>query len=251
MPKADMYGVPDVSRWVPDFRAGYDQLRAQAGRLKALRGRRIAGTWVVLGTSGSHERWWNDLPVILQFADGQQLEVCWDFRDRVSISWNTIDVSVTPGRWMDYSLTWQRDGQPALSGVTGSVLTEVSGMEQAYWRGVDIIDPGNPGITAAAGWDARGIWLQTSQADVRIYSGVDGNGLSNEEPPGAWKDWRLLTLLPAAGNSGWLCWSGGGTAGVRTAGAWRRSRCQKGARRLPRNCVTWQPRSDPTLRRRS
>src|SRR5579862_5579741 len=126
MPRPDMFGVPDISGWVPDFRAGYEQLRAQAGRLKALRGQRIEGTWAVLGTNGSHERWWYDLPVILQFTDGQQLEVCWDYRGRLSISWNTIDVSVAAGRWRDYSLTWRRDGQPELSGVRGSVLTDVA-----------------------------------------------------------------------------------------------------------------------------
>ena len=33
MPRADMFGVPDISGWVPDFRAGYDQLRGQAEEL--------------------------------------------------------------------------------------------------------------------------------------------------------------------------------------------------------------------------
>jgi hypothetical protein len=201
MPRASMFGVPDISGWVPDFRAGYDQLAAQAGRLKALRGQRIAGTWAVLGTNGSHERWWNDLPVILQFTDGQQLEACWDHGDRLSISWNTIDVSVAPGRWQDYSLAWRRNGRPELSGVSGSVLTDVAGVEHAYWRGGDI-DPGNPDtfdIAVAAGWAADGIWLQFNQADVCIviFSGVDGNGLRSELPS-AWKDWRLFTLLLAA-----------------------------------------------------
>ena len=197
MPRADMFGVPDISGWVPDFKAGYDQLRAQADRLKALRGQQIEGTWAVLGTKGSHERWWNDLPVILQFTDGQQLEVCWDYRDRLSISWNTIDASDIPGRWQDYSLTWRRDGQPELSGVRGSVLADVAGLEQAYWRGEEP-DPRSPDFPAgAAGWDAHGIWLQTSQAGVRIFSNMEGNGLANE-PPSAREDWRLFTLLLAA-----------------------------------------------------
>jgi len=51
MPMAGMFGVPDISGWVPDFRAGYEQLRAQSGRLKALRGWRIEGTWAVLGAN--------------------------------------------------------------------------------------------------------------------------------------------------------------------------------------------------------
>jgi hypothetical protein len=51
-------------------------------------------------------------------------------------------------------------------------------------------------IAGAAGWDAHGIWLQASQAGVRIFSWMDGNGLGSE-PPSAWKDWRLFTLLLA------------------------------------------------------
>lgn len=199
---ADMSMGSDISGWVPDFRAGYDQLRAQAGRLKALRGQRIVGTWAVLGREvhgrqGSKERWWNDLPVILRFADGQQLEVCWDVRDRISISWNTIDVSVSPGGWLTtFSLTWRRNGQPELTGVEGGVLTDVIGVEDAYWRGADI-DLRNPDtfdIVEPTGWDASGIWLKTSQADLHIFSWVEGNGLGNE-PPSAKKHWRLFTLL--------------------------------------------------------
>ena len=196
-PTPDMLGVPDISRWMPGFRAGYDQLRAYAARLKALRGQQIVGTWAVLVTSENRERWWNDLPVILQFTDGQQLEVCWDVPDRLSLSWNTIDVSVTPGHWQDYSLTWRRDGQPELSGVSGGVLTDVVGVEHAYYQPEDF-DPGNPDtlyLSEPAGWHAGGIWLRTSRADLRIYTGADGNYLGNE-PPGAWgADWRLFTLL--------------------------------------------------------
>jgi hypothetical protein len=194
-----MLGVQDISRWVPRFRAGYDQLRAQAARLKALRGQRIAGTWAVLGTSEGHERWWNDLPVILQLTGGQQLEVCWDERDRLSISWSTIDVSVTPGRWQDYSLTWRQDGQPGLSGVKGGVLTDVAGIEHAYYQ--PDFDPGTPQallLSEPAGWDAGGIWLRTSQADLRIVSGADGNYLGSDSPDAWGEDWRLFTLLLAA-----------------------------------------------------
>ena len=32
---------------------------------------------------------------------GSQLEVCWEKFDHVSITWDTIDVTVTPKAWVD------------------------------------------------------------------------------------------------------------------------------------------------------
>jgi hypothetical protein len=53
------------------------------------------------------------------------------------------------------------------------------GVEGAYWRGADI-DLRNPDtfdVVEPAGWGPSGIWLKTSQADLHIFSWMEGNGL--------------------------------------------------------------------------
>jgi hypothetical protein len=203
-PAEDMPMVPGVPGWTPDFRMGYDQSRAQADRLKALRGRQVTGTWVALsaGVRGrdGQNRWWPDLPVILQLEDEQQLEVCWDLWDRLSISWDTIEVSAPPGgRLAEYALTWRQNGQPELSAIEGGVLTGLMGVENAYWGGTNITGPGDPDALDAepTGWQAAGIWLRTSKADLTICAGADGNHLKSGSPA-AERHWRPFALLQAA-----------------------------------------------------
>lgn len=106
--------MTDISGWVPDWGSAATQLASHGPRLRSLRGRRVVQTWIVWILDS--DCWFADLPVVVVFDDGSQLEVCWQKFDELSISWNTIDVNVTPrcggpgpwrGAWM-LSLLWAR-----------------------------------------------------------------------------------------------------------------------------------------------
>lgn len=120
----------DVSGWQPNWLTARDQLRAHAVVLKELRGQRITRTWMVW--DNQHDRWLADLPVIVSFDDGHQLEVCWQKFDDLSIIWNTINVELTPIAWVTWPLTWRTSGHPALGLVAGDTLTDVAGTEHLF-----------------------------------------------------------------------------------------------------------------------
>ena len=69
-------------------------LAAQADRLSALVGRRLTGAWTVW--IERVDEWFADMPVVLQFDDGTQLEVCWQKLDDLTLSWNTTGSASSP-----------------------------------------------------------------------------------------------------------------------------------------------------------
>lgn len=176
----------DVSGWEPDWRPGAEQLRSQSDRLKALRGLRITGAWVAWITDRG--KWFADLPIVVQFEDEHQVEVCWQKLDELSITWNTVDVTVTPTAWV----TWRRNVHPALSAIEGDVLTDVAGTEHLFTTRQARPVPEEADATHST-WLTGGIWLKTGQAGLHIFNALDENGLSNE-PPERQGDQRLIPL---------------------------------------------------------
>jgi hypothetical protein len=85
---------PQISGWAPDFLPADEQFDRQANRLRSLLGAQVADAWVVWNLE--HDAWFADLPVVLQMESGLQVEVCWEKSDDLSITWDTIDVSVKP-----------------------------------------------------------------------------------------------------------------------------------------------------------
>ena len=79
-----------MSGWNADYAPAPEQLRRQRSRLLALVGQRLRAGWV--GWELARDRWQPVIPVVLVFDGGVQLELAWDAADRLSISWNTIDL---------------------------------------------------------------------------------------------------------------------------------------------------------------
>lgn len=44
------------------------------------------------------------MPIVLRLDHGPQLEVCWEKFDDLSITWDTIDVTVKPRAWVEWPL---------------------------------------------------------------------------------------------------------------------------------------------------
>jgi len=120
----------EISGWRPDWQPSTAALLAQhRERLRSLRGHRIDATWLVW--INDLDEWFADLPVVFQIGE-EQLEICNQKFDDMSITWNTIDVDVTPIAWVDWSLTWRRDAHPALSGAVGQTIRDVHVSEHLF-----------------------------------------------------------------------------------------------------------------------
>jgi len=57
---------------------------------------------------------------------GSQLEVSWEKFDHVSITWDTIDVTVTPKAWVEWPLEWRPRALPELASVVGATFQDLA-----------------------------------------------------------------------------------------------------------------------------
>lgn len=165
----------DASGWQPTWQPAETQLRRHADRLRSLRGRRVRDTWIVWNLE--HAQWFAELPVVIQFEDGLQLEVGWQKFDDLSVTWDTIDVAVTPYAWVSWPLEWRSQAHPALATITGREVVQVEATQHLFTT--RRVDPPNDSHSA---WLTSGIWLQTAQSGLHIFNALDENGLSNEPP---------------------------------------------------------------------
>lgn len=163
-----------ISGWRADWRPAPEQLSRHADALGALVGARLTGAWTIwIGESD----WFADMPVVLQFDGVQQLEVCWQKLDDISISWNTIDVEVAPKAWID-NLSWRSWAHTELQMNRGRTVTSVAGTE-AILTTSDVDYPHRvPRRSELIG----GLWLATTGPGLHVFNALDENGLSTVEP---------------------------------------------------------------------
>lgn len=181
-----MESDPQVSGWMPDFRPAEEQFNRQSGPLRALVGRRILEAWTVWIVD---EDWFADLPVVIAFDDGSQVELAWQKFDELSLTWGTIDVGTVPRAWADCQLEWRRNADPALAGVVGGVVTDLF-VTRSLFELANREDP----TDRSASWLTTGLWLATDQGDLHVFNALDENGLAAEPPPrDRTQDWRPLS----------------------------------------------------------
>ena len=176
----------DVSGWRPTWQPAEVQLRTHAERLRSLRGRRVSDTWIVWNLE--HGQWFADLPIVVQFQDGTQLEVGWQKFDDLSITWDTIDLTITPHAWVTWPLEWRSQAHPALATITGHEVVQVEATQHLFTT-----RRGNTPNDSRSAWMTSGIWLQTTHTGLHIFNALDENGLSNE-PPVASSELRRLSI---------------------------------------------------------
>lgn len=175
---------PNVSGWRPDFLTAEDQFRQQSLSLRNLVGLRIAAAWTVWNLE--HDEWFADLPVVIGFEEGPQLEVCWEKFDDLSITWDTIDVAVTPKAWVEWPLEWRQTAHPALAACVGSTIQDA----QATTFRFTTQNTDHPHDVSSV-WLTAGLWLATSGGGVHIFNALDENGLSDARPERDGEhDWR-------------------------------------------------------------
>jgi hypothetical protein len=151
---------PDVSGWLPEFLPADEQFAQQAERLRSLVGSRITGAWIVWNLED--DKWFADLPVVLQFDHLPQLELCWEKFDDLSITWDTVDLTVTPKAWVEWPLEWREQAHPAVASVVGTTVDQISATTSRFvTQNVD-----HPHEVRAV-WLMTGLWLATSRGGLR------------------------------------------------------------------------------------
>jgi hypothetical protein len=177
---------PNVSGWRPDFRPAEDQIRLEAESLRSLVGKQIGGAWLVWNLE--EDEWFSDLPVVLAFDGGKQLEVCWEKFDDLSITWDTIDLTHTPRAWVDWPLEWRPAAHQALASSLGATVLAVASTHFLFTT--ESLDDSRD---VSAVWLTTGLWLATDRGGLHIFDALDENGLSNEHPKrDAKNEWRRI-----------------------------------------------------------
>lgn len=165
----------DVSGWQPDWLPASEQLQKHSKALRGLVGRTLADAWVVWNLE--HEEWFADLPVVLTFDGGGQLEVCWQKFDDLSVTWDTIDTGVRPRAWVEWPLEWRRAAHPALDANVGTSVHTVAMTEHLFQT--ERVD--QPGPSSRA-WLVGGLWFGTDGPGLHVFNALDENGLDAGKP---------------------------------------------------------------------
>jgi hypothetical protein len=160
-----------ISGWQADWRPGAQQIAQHAEALTGLIGARLTGAWSIW--IDASEDWFADMPVVLQFDNGQQLEVCWQKFDDLSLSWNTIDLSQKPEAWVE-GLLWRPWAHRAFELNRGETVTAV-GSTQFVWETSDVDHPNKPRLSRLV---TGGVWIGTTGPGLHIFNALDENGLA-------------------------------------------------------------------------
>jgi hypothetical protein len=133
---------------------------------------------------------------VLVFDGGPQLEIAWQKWDDLSITCDTIDLSVPPDA-LGWNWEW-RESQPAeLAAVASHVITGYATIEKPYFSGdVDLQDPLPPiESLPVQGWSTAGLWIEFGDAGLLVENGIDENRLRDNPSPYE-KGWTRVVPLP-------------------------------------------------------
>lgn len=166
---------PHVSGWKPDFLSADLQLEKQASLLSALVGDHVVAAWTVWMVD--QDEWFADLPVVLELKSGRQMELCWEKFDDLSVTWDTIDLAVTPKAWVDWPLEWRREENSPFGPIFGSPITEVAA-SRLLFRTENVDHPDDVRAT----WLTTGLWIGTQAGGLHVFNALDENGVSGNRP---------------------------------------------------------------------
>ncbi|MEI2808793.1 MAG: hypothetical protein V9F00_00850 [Nocardioides sp.] len=166
----------ELSGWVPNWKSGSEQIAGQANALVGRIGHVAVEAWLAWHEEADH--WFVDLPVVIVFDDGEQLELCWQKFDDLSVSRNTIDLSVAPLAWVKSPLSWRRAVHPALAAFEGSTVVGVAATQHLFTT----VDADYPHRKETGRWLDGGLWFNSTSGGLHVYNALDENGLSNSAP---------------------------------------------------------------------
>ena len=160
------WGIAD---WEPHWLPGGEQLRQQAAALRSLVGTRVETTWGVWDLD--QDAWFEDMPVVLCFDDGRQLEVCWQKFDDLSITWGTVDLEAAPAGFGSWRLQWRRGAHSVLASIEGGRVTDVQSTSHLFRT---FSEDGKE----SSEWLIGGLIVHTDLGPLHIFNKLDANDLS-------------------------------------------------------------------------
>jgi hypothetical protein len=173
---ADRVSTFEISGWVPNLATAEAQIADHAADLRSVVGRRVIDAWIAWDLE--HDRWFADLPVVLELDSQDRLELSWQKFDDLSITWNSIDVSIAPKAWVTWPLEWRVRAHPALAAFVGNVVESVEVTHHRFTT----VRAAHPEQEPASTWLAGGIWFGASTG-LHVFNALDENGLSNDAVP--------------------------------------------------------------------
>lgn len=149
--------------------------------LRSIIGLPLNRGWVAW--DNSHDEWFSDEVVILQFGDCN-LEACFYKLSDFAITWNTVDVSLQPnwmGCWEGLNLEWRQNAHPAFANVLGKELRDVVLVSYNYKTTV-VQDPKHPEqVGQKQTWRLlNAIEFHFHDASLTLFNALDENGLEND-----------------------------------------------------------------------
>ncbi|MEV8514481.1 hypothetical protein [Dactylosporangium sp. NPDC051484] len=159
-----------MSGWRSNFLPAPTQLRRQRSDLLALMGRRLQAGWT--GWHPERDQWDSDIPLVLVFDGGVQLELAWQAWNSLSITWNTIDLRTTP-LILGWPHEWRSSELDPLAAVAGRTLTGWAVTESPYFRG-DVDLSGELPMDNVAGWSTSRRNAQDQTTLLRTPAWTDG-----------------------------------------------------------------------------
>lgn len=166
---------PDsLSGWNPRWMPGDAAIEVNRDGLRSIRGHAVVEAWVAVDVAS--DELFADLPVILRLDNDRQIEIAWQKFDDLSITWNSIDVTIDPRGWVTYPLVWRARAHPALRAFVGHPIASIDATRGDLVMGAE---PGSVHRTRVT----TGLWFNATAVGLPIFNALDENGLSNDGGP--------------------------------------------------------------------
>lgn len=170
------YGIADYE---PRYCTTVDEVTRTIGdNLRQIIGRPFSAAYLIWDQD---DEWHPDGPVVLRFKD-LQLEICAWGLDKLSLTFNEIDLGHSPS-WYDSSVTlkWRLDPFEEFVGLVDGRVEAISVLEfHSQARVVSSNNPSEIGKVESA-WLLPGIELQFTSGWLSVYNALDENGISFQE----------------------------------------------------------------------
>ncbi|MFC4070216.1 hypothetical protein [Actinoplanes subglobosus] len=183
------------SGWRPDFRPVVEQLSRQRAALLALVGQRVEAGWT--GREPRAQRWSRSVPVVLALDGGGRLEIAWDGFHRLSLTWGTVDVAVSPTGVFGREHFW-RPGEPAaVAAVVGRTVTGIAVTDKPILRDSPDLDWSSPGVPAGhvSRWSPIGLLIECGPVALHHIDDGERTYLTTDPSPETATLWGRSTRL--------------------------------------------------------
>lgn len=155
-----------------------DIMTEHAKQLNNIVGKRIIDVWIVW--DAKNDEWFKDCPVVLDI-EGIQLELCTTELDKLSITYNTIDMSAAIN-WYGtdaFILEWRKNALKDFTLARSKMISSIDVIEYLYETDT-LFSRENPKATGEkkSSWILNGIGFTLEDSYFSVYNGLDQNEIS-------------------------------------------------------------------------